>query len=158
MGVSSARMRRSLRIAGFAVLMTATLACAPIDRYHGFIPPAEEIAALQIGVTGKDAVVTQFGPPAADRSWIDNTIYYAASHFEQLGPFAPREVDRQVLALEFDANDRLSNVARYTLEDGRVITLERRVTDDGIADVGFLSQLLGSLGRVDAGTLLGANQ
>jgi hypothetical protein len=43
------------------------------------------------------------------------------------------------------------------LEDGRVVTLDRRVTDDGIADVGVLSQLLGSFGRIDAGALLGAD-
>ena len=143
-----------------AVLATTALltACSPIERYHGFVPPAEEVASLQIGVSTRDEVVALFGEPAADRALQNNTIYYAASKFEQVGPFAPQEVDRQVLAVAFDAQGRLRNVSRYTLEDGRVIVLDRRVTEDGIADVSFLSQLLGSLGRVDAGALLGATQ
>jgi outer membrane protein assembly factor BamE (lipoprotein component of BamABCDE complex) len=133
-------------------------ACSPIARYHGFVPPETEVAALEIGVTTKDEVISLFGVPAADGALQNNTIYYAASTFERLGPFAPNEVERQVLAVAFDANDRLRNVSRYTLEDGRVVALDRRVTDDGIADVSFLSQLFGSFGRIDAGTLLGQDQ
>jgi hypothetical protein len=60
-----------------------------------------------------------------------------------------------VLAIDFDSNDRVSNISRYTLEDGRVVVLDRRVTEDGINDVTFLSQLLGSFGRLDAGQFLG---
>jgi len=33
--------------------------------------------------------------------------------------------------------------------------LDRRVTEDGINDVTFLAQLLGSFGRIDAGQFLG---
>ena len=82
-------------------------------------------------------------------------MYYATSQFRLFGPFAPEEIDRQVLAIDFDSNDRLRNISRYTLEDGRVVVLDRRVTEDGINDVTFLSQLLGSFGRLDAGQLLG---
>ena len=49
----------------------------------------------------------------------------------------------------------MRNIARYTMEDGQVVVLDRRVTEDGISDVSFLSQLFGSFGRMDAGTLLG---
>lgn len=141
-----------------AVLGAAVAGCSPIERYTGFIPPQEEIATLDIGVSTKDEVVALFGQPIADRALQNNTIYYAASKFERIGPFAPQEVSREVLAVSFDSNDRVRNVTRYGLEDGRVIALDRRVTNDGIADIGFLRQLLNSFGRIDAGTLLGANQ
>ena len=144
-------------VAGLLVTL-AVAGCAPIERYHGFVPPEAEIASLEIGVSTKEEVIALFGEPIADRALQNNTIYYAASKFEQFGPFTPKEVDRQVLAVSFDASDRVRNVSRYTLEDGRVIVLDRRVTDDGIADVSFLGQLLGSLGRFDAGTILGADQ
>lgn len=146
-----------IAVAGLALTL-AVAACSPIERYHGFVPPDAEVAALEIGVSTKEEVIALFGDPIADRALQNNTIYYAASKFEQFGPFAPQEVDRQVLAVAFDTNDRVRNVSRYTLEDGRVVVLDRRVTDDGIADVTFLGQLLGSLGRFDAGTLLGADQ
>lgn len=145
---------------GVAVLLLAggLAACSPIVRYHGFVPPQSEIDSLQVGVSTRDEVIARFGQPIADRTLQNNAIYYASSQFETLGPFAPEVVARQVLVLEFDGADRLADVARYTLEDGQVIALDRRVTEDGIADVSFLRQLLDSIGRVDAGTLLGAGQ
>ena len=138
-----------LRVVVMATLVGALVAgCSPIERYTGFIPPQEEIDTLEVGVSTKEQVVALFGQPIADRALQNNTIYYAASKFERVGPFAPEEVAREVLAVSFDNSDRLRNVTRYGLEDGRVVALDRRVTDDGIADVSFLSQLLGSLGRM----------
>jgi len=157
MGVRPVNFGKLRRIGTGAALAATLTACAPIERYHGFVPPQSELAALDVGVSTKDEVIGLFGQPVADRVLQNNTIYYAASKFEQFGPLAPREVDREVIAVSFDANDRLRNVARYTLQDGRVVTLDRRVTDDGIADVSFLSQLFGAFGRVDAGTLLGVD-
>jgi outer membrane protein assembly factor BamE (lipoprotein component of BamABCDE complex) len=155
MTATTGKLHKSIRMAGFVSVMAIAAACTPIERFYGFVPPAAEVASLQIGVTTKPDVIALFGAPRAERALANNVIYYASSKFETVGPFAPQEVDRQVLAVEFDANDRLRNVSRYTLEDGRVVILDRRVTEDGINDVTFLGQLLGSFGRIDAGTLLG---
>lgn len=152
MSISSGKLRKTVLIAGLAALVAG---CGQIDRFHGFIPPAEEIATLQVGVTSRQDVVALFGAPISERALANNTIYYASSHFRHFGPFAPQIVDRQVLAIDFDASDRLRNITRYTLEDGRVVVLDRRVTEDGINDVTFLSQLFGSFGRLDAGTIFG---
>lgn len=149
----SGTVRKLVLVAG-VVAMTA---CTQMDRFHGFVPPQDELDTIQIGVTTKDEIIADMGRPVADRALQNNTIYYAESHFRLFGPFAPRLVDRQVLAIDFDANDRVRNISRYTMEDGRVIVLDRRVTEDGIADVSFLSQVFGSFGRLDAGTFLDEN-
>ena len=154
MGITLVKLRKWIAIsavAGFAV------ACAPIDRFHGFVPTQAELDTIEVGVTTKEQIVTTLGTPIADRALLNNTIYYASSQFRYFGPFAPEVVDRQVLAIDFDANDRVRNISRYTLDDGQVIVLNRRVTEDGIRDVTFLSQLLGSFGNFDAGTFLGDN-
>lgn len=151
------KLRSSLRVSGLVVAVAAVAACTPMTRFHGFAPDARELAQVQVGQTTRAEVVTLFGPPTSDGGVRSDTLYYVASQFDRVGPFAPREVDRTVIAVRFDAGDRVRNVSRYTLEDGRVIQLDRRVTDDGIEDVGVLEQLLGSLGRFDAGTLLGAD-
>lgn len=155
MSAMTGKLRKTVKLAGVVATLAFLGGCAQMDRYNGFIPPAEELATLDIGTTTKDEVIALFGPPASERALENNTIYYASSQFRLFGPFAPEEVDRQVLAIDFDASDRLRNVSRYTLEDGRVVVLDRRVTEDGINDVTFLSQLLGSFGRIDAGQLLG---
>ena len=147
----------NLRAAGFVLAVVAVSACTPMTRFHGFAPDARELAQVQVGQSTRAEVIALIGPPTSDAGLRGDTIYYVSSQFDRIGPFAPREVDRTVLAVSFDANDRVTNLVRYTLEDGQVVALDRRVTDDGIADVGVLSQLLGSFGRIDAGALLGAN-
>jgi len=149
------KLRKKVQAMGLISVIAIAAGCTQLDRFHGFIPPAEELATVSVGATTKDEVITLFGPPISERSLQNNTIYYASSQFRRVGPFAPEEIDRQVLAIDFDSSDRVRNISRYTLDDGRVVVLDRRVTEDGIADVTFLSQLLGSLGRVDAGQLLG---
>ena len=67
----------------------------------------------------------------------------------------PEEISREVLAISFTAEGILRNIERFGLEDGRVVTLSRRVTDDNIQDVSFITQLIRSIGNFDAGALLG---
>lgn len=155
MRVMTGKLRKAAKVAGFVSVVLIAAGCAPMNRFHGFIPPAEELATLQVGATSKAEVISLFGPPISERALENNTIYYAASQFQFFGPFAPEEVNRQVLAIDFDGSDRVRNISRYTLEDGRVVVLDRRVTEDGINDVTFLGQLLGSIGRFDAGQFLG---
>jgi len=41
----------------------------------------------------------------------------------------------------------VSNVELFTLEDGQVVVLSRRVTGTSIQNVSFIRQLLGNVGR-----------
>jgi outer membrane protein assembly factor BamE (lipoprotein component of BamABCDE complex) len=155
MSAITGKLRKTVKAAGFVSVLAIASGCTQMDRFHGFIPPAEELATLDVGTTSKAEVIDLFGPPISERALENNTIYYASSQFRYFGPFAPEEVDRQVLAIDFDGSDMVRNISRYTLEDGRIVVLDRRVTEDGINDVTFLGQLFGSFGRIDAGQLLG---
>jgi len=155
MSARTGKWQTGLRAVACGAIALVAAGCTDLDRFHGFIPPAEEVATVQVGATSKDEVIALFGPPIADRAVERNTIYYAASQFRTFGPFAPEEVNREILAIDFTPDNRVRNISRYTLDDGRVVVLDRRVTEDGINDVSFLSQLFGSFGRLDAGQLLG---
>lgn len=148
--------RRPITGVLLTVAMLAALSgCARMERFHGYTPDARELAQVRMGETSRAAVIDLFGPPVALGTLDDSRIYYVSSKFERFGPFAPQEVAREVLVMRFDGDDILRDIARFTREDGVIIALDRRVTDDGIADVSILGQLLGSFGRIDAGQLLG---
>ena len=66
----------------------------------------------------------------------------------------PREVNRQVVAISFAPNGTVSNVERFGLERGRVVTLSRRVTEGGTPDVSFIGQLLRNVGNFQAGDFI----
>ncbi len=130
-------------------------ACTPMFRNHGYVPPESDLAALTIGVDTRDSVIAAIGAPTSTGVIEGGDLYYVTSRFRLMGPLEPREIERQVLAVSFDAAGILRNVERFGLADGQVVTLSRRVTDDNIRDISFLRQLFGNVGNFDASTLLG---
>ena len=147
---------RAARVMCVLALCLAT-ACTPIFRNHGYVPLDEDLALLTVGVDTRETVAQAVGSPTAGGVLSDSGYYYVASRFRHYGFVAPQEISREVLAISFTEAGVVRNIERFGLEDGRVVTLSRRVTDDNIQDVSFLQQLFGSIGNFDAGALLGEN-
>ena len=62
----------------------------------------------------------------------DEAWYYVSSNFITRGARAREEFFRQVVAISFDEDGVVKNIERFGLEDGMVVVLNRRVTDDNI--------------------------
>ncbi|MFQ5566514.1 MAG: outer membrane protein assembly factor BamE, partial [Paracoccaceae bacterium] len=60
----------------------------------------------------------------------------------------PAVTDRRVVSVQFDANDVVSGVNVYGLEDGRIIDLQTRTTPTHGRELTILQQLLGNLGTL----------
>jgi outer membrane protein assembly factor BamE (lipoprotein component of BamABCDE complex) len=84
----------------------------------------------------------------------DEAWYYVSSNFITRGARAREEFFRQVVAISFDEDGVVKNIERFGLEDGMVVVLNRRVTDDNIEGVSFLGQLLGNVGNLTADQFL----
>lgn len=151
--------RQSMRMARrslMALMICAVAACSPLVRNHGYIPVQEDLARIVVGQDTRESVRALVGAPTSGGVLQGGNFYYVASKFETFTFFAPKEVQREVLAISFSDAGIVQNIERFGLEDGRVVTLSRRVTDTGIQDTTFIRQLLNSLGRIDAGQFLGA--
>ncbi|WP_128254201.1 outer membrane protein assembly factor BamE [Falsirhodobacter deserti] len=133
-------------VAGLALI--SVVACAPIYRNHGYVPMDQDLASIQIGAT-RDQVAEAVGRPATTALLNENGWYYIQSRFRTFG-LSRKEVDREVVAISFDGQGRVSNVERFGLEQGRIVPLSRRVTNSGIEGSTFLRQLFGSVGRMRA--------
>ena len=141
-----------MALAGLALLTLG--ACAEVIRNHGYTPSDEELADVVVGRDTRETVAAKVGRPSAGGLMADSGWYYVQSRWSHRGARAPEEVDRQVLAVSFDNAGRVANVERFGLQDGQVVALSRRVTDTNIRGVGFIRQMLGNLGRFDAGQFL----
>lgn len=133
-------------------------ACSPLYRYHGYVPLPQDLAQIAVGVDTRDTVAEAVGPPTTGGVLSDGGYYYVRSRFRHVAFLAPEEVDREVLAITFSDAGVVRNVARYGLEDGRVITLETRITEDNVPDRTFIQQLLRNLGNFDASTIVDADE
>ena len=138
--------------------IVALSACTPQYRNHGYLPTETDLATISVGVDTRDTVIAAIGAPTVDGVLNDSGFYYVESRFRHFGPLAPQEIERQVLAVSFNQSGVLTNIERFGLEDGRVITLSRRVTDDNVRDTTFIRQLLGNIGNFDPTALIGAPQ
>lgn len=137
------------------VLAAAVMACSPVIRHHGYIPPESQLAGLTVGADTRESIIEAVGAPASTGMLGEQTFYYTGSTFRHYGALAPQEVRREVLAMSFSPSGILTNIERFGLEDGQVVALSRRVTDDGVRDTTFLRQLLGNIGNFDAGRFIG---
>ena len=147
----------SIRRMTLVVSLVALHACSAQMRDHGYVPSEEDLSSITVGLDTRDSVVALVGSPTAGGVLSDSGMYYVASTFRHFGALAPREVDREVVAITFGGDGVVDNITRYGLDDGRVVQLSRRVTDDNIRDTTLIRQLFGALGRFDAGTILGSD-
>lgn len=126
-------------------VMAALAACAATYRVHGYVPPEEALAGIQVGDT-RESVADEVGRPASEGLLRDSAWYYVQSRWRHYTYNAPEEVSRQVVAISFGPDDTVSNVESFGLEDGRVVRLSQRVTDSTVAEGNFFARLFGNLG------------
>ncbi|NVO55525.1 outer membrane protein assembly factor BamE [Rhodobacteraceae bacterium B1Z28] len=141
----------------FVACLAALGACTPIYKNHGYVPPSEDLAEIQVGKDTRDSVVEAIGAPSASGVVQDSGYYYVRSRIRHYGPKKPQVVSRELVAISFDQRGVVRNIERFGLEDGIVIPLERRVTDSSVQDKGFLRQLLGNIGNFNPANIPGAN-
>lgn len=138
------------------VLVLGLSACTPVYRDSGYIPSEDDLKQVVVGTTTRGEVADVVGRPSSSGVLSGSAWYYVGSRFKYFGARAPQEIDRQVIAISFDDKDVVSNIERFGLADGKVVTISRRVTESGIQSSGLLRQLLGNLGNFNPSTVLGA--
>lgn len=148
---------RAARLGGIAGVALAVAACSPIVRDHGYVPPEEELAEIAVGLDTRATVEDRLGTPGTSGVQADRGYFYVTQRVQQRGYRAPEVIDREVVAISFDADGVVSNVERFGLEDGNAVALSRRVTDSTVQGAGLLRQLLGNVGQLDASALGGGS-
>ena len=112
------------------------------------MPREDELAQIEVGKDTRETVAEKIGRPSAEGLLNDQGWFYVQSRFKTVGPREPEEIERQVLAVTFSDRGTVENIARYGLEDGRVIEISRRVTETNVKGIGFIRQLLSNFGRI----------
>lgn len=135
------------------LLALVLAACSPMMRYHGYAPSEADLAQLTVGRDTRETVEAAIGRPGMGGVMEGSGWFYVQSDWRQRGWRAAEEVDRQVVAISFDANDRVSNIERFGIERGEVVTLSRRITDTGPRP-SVMSQVFRVLGQFSAGNFL----
>jgi len=154
MGIFDNVSRARHLVLGLAVAFGLS-ACAPQFSNHGYIPPAEDLEQIVVGVDTRASVEEIIGTPSTAGLVNESGFYYVRSRERTLGFAAPQMVERQVLAISFDSAGVVTNIEQFGLERGRLVEVSRRVTTSGVDNSSFLRQLLGNIGRFNPAGLGG---
>lgn len=122
-------------------------ACAATYRNHGWAPTDEELSEIVVGVDTRASVEETIGVPSTAGILDSSGYYYVKSRIRHFGAMRPKEIEREVLAISFSESGVVRNIERFSLADGRIVPLSRRVTTSSVQGNGLLRQLLGSIGR-----------
>jgi outer membrane protein assembly factor BamE (lipoprotein component of BamABCDE complex) len=137
--------------AALAALLVA--GCATDVRRHGYAPSPEQLSEITVGVDTRATVADAIGTPGASGVLDERGYYYVSQAVTQYGIREPEVIAREVVAISFDEAGVVRNIERFGLEEGNMVALSRRTTEDNTRGVGFLRQLLGNIGRINPDAL-----
>lgn len=136
-----------------ALLCTVSLAACSAAKqdewfvtHNGNMPSEERIARIGEG-DSKDDVVAILGAPSAIIPFDDNTWIYMSSDVKRVAFFQPKEVDRSILKITFNNNDKVSEVIRLSKKDGKDITPSSEKTEVKGQNPGFFRKYFGGVGQ-----------
>ena len=122
--------------------------CTPRIDYRGYQPRGTDLDQIRMGMS-KAEVEALLGSPSTTATINSNgdSYFYISSKMETTAFFTPEEVERRVLAVRFDLDDRVSSFNNYGLEDGKVVDFNTRVTPTQGRELTVVQQLMTSSGR-----------
>ncbi len=132
-----------------ALAMALTLsACSGVTQTinHGYVISPEALEQIPEG-SSREQVILALGSPSTSAMIGGEAFYYISQKEERIAFMKPDIVDQRVLAVYFDDEGRVKQIANYGMQDGKVFDFISRKTPTGGSDYGFVSQLLKGIGR-----------
>ena len=136
---------RNLRLgAAVAVVSTMALAgCTTSEVFNqGYVVDQTALDLTPVG-SSREQVMLSLGTPSTTATF-DNEVFYYVSQKRVRGAMfmKPKLVEQTVLAVYFDEEGTVKQIANYTLQDGKVFDMISRTTPTGGVDKSFLAQII----------------
>jgi outer membrane protein assembly factor BamE (lipoprotein component of BamABCDE complex) len=122
--------------------LAALIACAPVISQRGYLPDTAMEGAIKTGNDTKTSVQSRLGYASTTATFGNDSWYYISATEKQVAFFTPTVLKRQILAIAFDKNNKVTSVRHYGLRDGHVINFESRETPARGRETTFLQELL----------------
>jgi outer membrane protein assembly factor BamE (lipoprotein component of BamABCDE complex) len=122
--------------------------CISETLQRGYVP--SDTALQQVGVGAyREEVLLALGTPSTTADFGGEVFYYISQTTNRPVAFMNfHVVDQKVLAVYFDENSQVAQVADYGLQDGQIFDFVSRTTPTGGKDFSFLSQIFSGVGRI----------
>ena len=145
----------SARATALCVALAAALGvsgCIGQTHHRGYLISESALEQVPVG-SSREHVLIALGTPSTTADFGGEVFYYVSQTTNRPVRFMnDRVIDQRVLAVYLGPDGRVSRVANYGLQDGRVFDFVTRATPTGGSDVSFISQLLSNAANFGAAT------
>jgi outer membrane protein assembly factor BamE (lipoprotein component of BamABCDE complex) len=147
---------RSLLITGAAVLFSLGLAGCNTARMlnpsetltEGYVLDEQALDSVPVG-SSREQVLLTLGTPSTTATFDNEVFYYISQKRFRAAQFMkPKIIDRRILAVYFGKDGKVSQIAHYGLQDGKVFDFVARTTPTGGKDQTFVGQLMQGVGKL----------
>ncbi len=133
--------------AGLAGCNTASTLNPSEIMTEGYVLDKEALDSIPVG-SSREQVLMAMGTPSSTATFDNEVFYYISQKRYRAAQFMPPKVtDRQILAIYFDKDGKVSQIANYGLQDGKLFDFISRTTPTGGKDQTFLSQIIQGVGK-----------
>lgn len=112
---------------------------------EGNMPSKDDIMQIKRGMPQSE-VRKIMGSPSVISSLDHRTWIYMNSTMKRMAFFEPQELDRNVVAIEFDHDGSVQKVVQLTKENGRNITISKDATPVMGSEETFMEKYFGGVG------------
>ena len=141
------------------ILVLLLAACSVVEapkQLRGNRVDADQLKELVPGTSTRADATSLLGSPTAKAAFDDNTwIYIGETTRSRIGR-TPGILQQDVVVLSFDAGGVLRGVKRLNQDDSRDVSVVSRATPSPGSEASFLQQLLGNVGKFNAGAPSGS--
>ena len=154
-GPPNATRDTAVRRTAFPLLLVLLLtACSVVQapkQLRGNRVDAEQLKELVPGTSTRADATSLLGSPTAKATFDDNTWIYIGETTRTRVGRTPGILQQDVIVLSFDNGGVLRGVKRLNQDDGRDVSVVSRATPSPGSEASFLQQLLGNVGKFNAG-------
>ncbi len=139
---------RGLALAGILTLGTGLGGCLGYDGDfdRGYQVDPETMSQIKVGSTTKEEALGTLGTPSTTSTVGGDAWYYIGQKMHRALAFMPVQMtDQHVLAVYFDKSGKVSRIANYGMQDGKVFDYVSRTTPTGGQEPDFLRNIMAGL-------------
>lgn len=120
---------------------------------QGYVVDQAALDLVPVG-SSREQVLLALGTPSTTATFDTEAFYYISQKRVKNAAFMRAKiVDQRVLAVYFGEDERVTNIAQYGLQDGKVFDFISKTTPTGGKDNNFIGQLLSGLSSGEAPNL-----
>lgn len=152
----TAFFRRALPLAallGCAVLAACSSVNLPTSNLtttynRGYVLDENALQQVPVG-SSQEQVLLVLGTPSTVATVSGEAFYYISQKTQQTAFLKPKVIDQRVLVVYFSPDRRVTRIANYGLQDGKVFDFISRTTHAGGAEISFLGNILRNVGNIN---------